>query len=96
MNYGINEAGEVVALDQPQRVWVEWQSVAQGEGIIRAPVATLERGPDFGEFAVVAIAAENGKIVESEKAIITLDFTTPIQAHRIGSIKKDREILWQQ
>ena len=67
VNYDTNEAGEVVSLDRPQWVWLEGQAVAQGEGIIRAPMSTLEeRGRDFGEFAVVAIAAENGKIVESE------------------------------
>ena len=89
VNYGINEAGEVVSLDHPQWVWVKWQVVAQGEGIIRAPVATWEQGPVLvGEWAVVAIAAENGKIVESEKAIITVDFTTSIQRTSWGKVKK--------
>ena len=89
VNYGINEAGEVVALDHPQWVWVKWQVVAQGEGIIRAPVATWEQGRVFvGEWAVVAIAAENGQIVESEKATITVDFTTSIRRTSWGKVKK--------
>ena len=92
VNYGTHKAEDK---GETEYVWVEWKTVRQKDGVVRASVPVLEYPQTIeGYFAITALIFYRGALIESDKFVIYIDPSAmPASVRTVGWAETRKRVL---